>query len=80
MITLFNGDKYRTHDGDVTELKGYTLEEDEKTFTQNFLPCKYRYTRACPTCAGRPSCRLKSIDSFLVCVDCSERDNSTGSV
>ena len=76
MLSLANGNKYRDSAVDPMELEGYTLLPDNKTFQQNFLPCKYRKMKGCGTCPKsvvRPTCELKKITTRLNCVGCLQR-------
>lgn len=80
MLTLANGNKYRDVLKDTKTLEGYTLQDDGKTFVQNFLPCGYRYNKQCAVCPKsrvsrtRPACKLLNINSHLNCVGCLKRD------
>ena len=84
MITLINGNKYRTSLRDPITKEGYILDADGKTFIQQYLPCKYRHLETCSTCPKTKkskkynSCTLKKIKGHLTCVGCSERKQAVG--
>ena len=79
MVVLPGGDLLRTSSNDPDHIEGYTVIS-KSVYRQDFLPCKHRTMKACPTCPrggkgkDRPSCSLKKIDIRLTCVGCLERD------
>lgn len=81
MITLANGNKFRSSPSDPKELEGYSPDPNSPNIlVQNFLPCKHRVWKVCSTCPKtkqknkRPTCKLKRITAALTCVGCSERE------
>ena len=80
MITLPDGNRFRTVPSDPLTLEGFTPDpEKPNLLVQDFLPCKYRKFKQCAYCPqtkqkkSRPSCTLKKITTRLTCVGCLER-------
>lgn len=80
MITLPNGNLFRTVPSDPVTVEGYIADPTKPNLLiQQFLPCKHRENKICSVCPKskvkntRPACKLKGVTTRLTCVGCSKR-------